>query len=181
MVNSKEAITTGLIALAGAVIGAAATGCVQYVLQGRQDSYAEQQQRLDRAQEIITLVEESPETMLREKTAMYEAPFHFAPPATDPSRVVALTTLYFPSATKAARGYEAESAEYDEGLAEVAMSLAGKGKGNAHADQHDYYCVLEAGDQVLAAILNALHRQYNKRVPVIPLSSCRSYQYELKH
>ena len=177
----SDAIATGLIALAGAVIGAAATGYVQYVLQGRQDSYAEQLQRLDKAQEIITLVEESPETMLKEKTAMYEAPFHFAPPATDPSRVVALTTLYFPSAIRAARGYEAESAEYDEGLSEVAMSLAGKGKGNAHADQQAYYCVLEAGDQVLATILEALHRQYDKRTPVIPLASCKSYQYEQEH
>jgi hypothetical protein len=178
MTLSKEAIATGFIALAGAVVGAAATGCVQYVLQAKQDSYAEQQQRLDVAQKIITLEEESSVSMLSETQEIHQVPPHISTLANNPERVVALATLYFPTAVKAALGYESESAEYLETLT---GAVKPGGKFDAKANQLAYFCSMEAGDQVRIAVLEALHRPYDERAPVVPLSSCKDYQYELTH
>lgn len=177
MVISKEAIATGLFALLGVVIGAAASVYGQYILQSRQDSYEEHLQRLKTARQIITLIEETPVSLFSENQAIHQTPPHIAVSAADnPSLVVALTTLDFPSATKPARGYEAESAKYLESLVGIRLR-----KVTPNVNQHNYYCAMESGDQVTAAILNALHRQYDKRNPIIPLSTCKAYQYELHH
>lgn len=173
----SEAIMNGAFVLLGAVIGALASMGGQYVLQARQDSYHEHLQTLKTAREIITLVEETPASLLSENQAINHTPPHLIVPAAyKPSLIVALATLDFPSATKPARGYEAESAKYLESLTGVRL-----GKVAQKVNQHDMYCAMEAGDQVTAAVLKSLHRPYDKRNPVVPLSTCKAYQYEMNH
>jgi len=163
--STVQTIVTGLVGLAGAVIGALATGHVQLQVEEHKDAVATQQRQDDKAEAIISLVEKTPQTYLMVKRTMLLDPSHMPTVPDDSERVVALVTLYFPGAVEAARAFEARCGEHIMALGEVAKhALRNEPLGSS--DQETFYKMLEAGDAVESKVIEALGKSYKRREPV---------------
>jgi hypothetical protein len=160
-----QALVTGIVGVVGAVVGARTLGGAQLQLEQQKDLYATQQQRIDKAEEIITIIEKSPQTYIETKRKMLLEPSHMFTPPDDAARVTALVTLYFPSAVDSVRAYEARCAEHIEMLSESGIKTA-RHEPLGDADQVTFYRVLNSGDIVISDVVTALGHQYKKRNPV---------------
>jgi hypothetical protein len=160
-------IVAGIIGLIGGVLGASSTGYVQWHLEQQRAVEAEKQRRLDRAEEIVTLVEKTPVTYIETKKAMMLEPTHLMSPPMDSQRVTALVALYFPDASEAARSFEGACAEHAEVLSEIAIQM-NQGTRPHKDDSVTYQRMLTAGDIVIAEVLKDVGVDYKRRVPVAP-------------
>jgi hypothetical protein len=159
-------IMAAALGFLGVVIGAWTTGHQQLAIEQQRDAQAEKQRRLDRAEQIITLIEKTPVTYLEAKKAMLLEPSHIAVPPSDAERVTTLVTLYFPDAADAARSYEAACAEHGEMLSEIAIQIA-QGVRPFKDDSGTYQKMLSTGDRVTAKVLEDVGVSYKRRGPVV--------------
>jgi hypothetical protein len=159
-------IMTGAVGFLGVVVGAWTTGHLQLRLEQQRDVQAEKQRRLDRAEEIITLVEKTPVTYLEAKKVMLLEPTHIMSVTVDAERVTALVALYFPDASDAARTYEGACAEHAETLAQIAIQIA-QGVRPLKDDSVTYQRMLADGDIVTAKVLEDIGVAYKRRAPVV--------------
>jgi len=170
------ALIAGLIGVYGADRGGRTAGDVQIQLDQQRNIHADQQQherdvradeqlRIDKAEQIITLIEKTAPTNADVTRAIVLSPTHATTVPDDPERVTALVTLYFPNAVDDARAYEARCAEHFAAVQQMVIDrLAGKQPSNV--DDDIFQRALSAGDLVIYDVMTALGEPYKKRIPV---------------
>ena len=180
MVQSlTTAFIAGGIAVYGTDRGAKTAGDVQFKLEQQRNAHADDQQRqrdaradaqllLDRAEQIVMLVEKTAITNSEITQSILAMPYtsnHVAALPDDAERVTALVTLYFPSAVNDARVYEAKCGEHIVAVQEnLIAKLQGKPPGNK--DDQIYQDALSAGDRVIYDVMNTVGKPYQKRTPL---------------
>jgi hypothetical protein len=167
--SAHPQILAGAIGAFGAVLGAGATGYVQLLVEKQRDVQAEMQRRRDRAEEIVTLIEKTPETYIAERKAMELEPSHMALPSTDAMRVTALVALYFPDANEAARAYEDACANQSAMLSDSAVAVVVRHTAPPD-DRAIFQRMLVAGDILTEKVLADVGVSYQRRAPVDPLT-----------
>jgi hypothetical protein len=103
-----ESVSGAKLALIGAVavvFGAVLGGAAQVVVELLKQRADQAQVRMARAEEIITLVSKSPDVYGQVKQQILLHPLDTQQP-TDPERVVALVTLYFPGVLPQAQDFD---------------------------------------------------------------------------
>jgi hypothetical protein len=175
------AAVAGGIALYGTNLGSKTAGDAQLKLEQQRNVHADEQQRqrdqradaqqlLDKAEEIVTLVEKTVVTnsqVTQSILAMPYTPNHMATIPDDPERVTALVTLYFPGAVDDARVYEAKCAEHIVAVQETLMARL-QGKPTSDKDNQIYQDALSAGDRVIYDVMAAVGKRYKARTPLSP-------------
>jgi hypothetical protein len=133
--------------------------------QQQRDIRADAQLRIDKAEQIIILIEKTAPINAEVTRAILFSPTHTTTLPDDPQRVTALVTLYFPNAVDDARAYEARCAEHFAAVHQMVIDrLAGKQPGNI--DDDIFQRALSAGDLVIYDIMTALDKPYKRRIPV---------------
>jgi len=173
------AAIAGGIAVYGTNRGAETAGDVQFKLEAARNAHTDDQQRqrdaradaqllLNKAEQIVTLVEKTAITnsmITQSILAMPSTSNHVAALPDDAELVTALVTLYFPSAVNDARVYESKCAEHIIAVQEnLIAKLQGKPPGNK--DNQIYQDALSAGDLVIYDVMTAVGKPYQKRTPL---------------
>ena len=80
-ITVAQTLVAGTVGVAGAVIGARMAGQEQAKVEQQKQRLRGTQIRADKAEEIISLIEKTPQTLIDAKRVMYFAPGHiFTPP-----------------------------------------------------------------------------------------------------
>jgi hypothetical protein len=173
------AALAGGIAVYGTDRGAQTAGAVQFKLEQQRNAHTDEQQRqrdaradaqllLNKAEQIVTLVEKTPITNLEITQSILAMPYtsnHTAALPDDAELVTALVTLYFPSAVDDARVYKSKCADHMNAVQNnLIAKLQGKPPGNK--DDQIYQDALSAGDRVIYDVMTAVGKPYQKRTPL---------------
>jgi hypothetical protein len=108
------------------------------------------QVRMARAEEIITLVSKSPDVYGQVKQQILLHPLDTQQP-TDPERVVALVTLYFPGVLPQAQDFEVACVEHFVALQELVMHVRG-GKPGDVDDNITFKRIYDTRKALMAAL-----------------------------